>query len=50
MDRKMRYEKPQIDIEILLEDIICTSSMKDEEVGSGGSIPYPMNIMDEDTF
>ena len=43
MERKMRYETPNMTIDTLLNDVIRTSSLTDGGSGSGGTITYPTN-------
>ncbi len=41
MERKMRYEAPNIERIMLLNDVIYTSPLTDGGTGPGGTITYP---------
>lgn len=41
MERKMRYEEPNLKIITLLKDVIRTSPLTDGGTGPGGTITYP---------
>lgn len=43
METKKLYEKPNMMIITLLDDVIHTSSLTDGGSGSGGIITYPTN-------
>lgn len=50
MERKLKYEKPNIDLGALLDDVIRTSPMTDGGTGSGGSITYPTSVTSDEGF